>query len=68
MTREEHCWRNATQVILTAVEERLIAAGALVELRQFHRLSAQETDVLIWQEIHGCPSYAEQVSDDEVAA
>ena len=53
MTAEERCWRNRTAAILHAVEERLIAAGALTELRQFHRLSAQEMDVLIWQEIHG---------------
>lgn len=42
---------DATSV-LNAVEARLIASGAVVELQQLHRLSAAETDLLVRREIH----------------
>lgn len=71
MTPFEACWKTATQpgAILVAVERRLVDAGALIELRQLHGLSAQEIDVLLWLETHeplpsGCP----HASDDGVAA
>lgn len=44
--------------VLTAVERRLVDAGALTELRQLHGLSAQEQDVLVYREVHE-PGYPE---------
>lgn len=54
MSPFEACWKTATQpgAILVAVERRLVDAGALIELRQLHGLSASEVDVLLWLETH----------------
>lgn len=50
----EKAWRAAVDAshVLTRVEARLVAAGALTELRQLHGLSAQEQDVLVHREVH----------------
>lgn len=69
MNPAQECWKAARRPgdILVAVERRLVDAGALVELRQLHGLSAQEIDVLLWLETHeplGCP----QAADGTVAA
>lgn len=47
------CWNATTSAesLLTAIELRLVAAGAVTELRQFYGLSAQEQDVLIRREL-----------------
>lgn len=47
-------WRAAVHAshVLERVEARLVAAGALTELRQLQGLSASEQDVLIHREIH----------------
>lgn len=50
----EKAWKAAVDAshVLTRVEARLVAAGALTELRQLQGLSAQEQDVLVYREIH----------------
>ena len=50
----EQAWRTAVDAshVLTRVEARLVAAGALTELRQLQGLSAQEQDVLVYRETH----------------
>lgn len=72
MTPAEQCWKAVTQpgAILVAVERRLVDAGALIELRQLHGLSASEVDVLLWLETHepGCSSGGPHDPDGEVAA
>lgn len=75
MNPQETCWKAVVQpgAVLTAVERRLMDAGALVELRQLHGLSAQEADVLIHREIHaptngGSPSGCPHDVDGTVAA
>lgn len=45
-------WVNAGDV-LARVEERLVNGGAVVELEQFRRLSAQEMGVLLRREVTG---------------
>lgn len=52
MTPSEKAWRAATgaQGVLSRVERRLVAAGAITELRQLSGLSASEVDVLLWAE------------------
>lgn len=46
---DEQAWRRTTGATdaLRAIEARLVRAGAIIELRQFHGLSAQEVDVLL---------------------
>lgn len=36
--------------VLDDVEERLVIGGAVIELAQFHGLSADEVDTLLWLE------------------
>lgn len=50
----ELAWVAAVRpaVVLAAVEARLVAAGGVVELRQLQGMSRQETDVLVYREIH----------------
>lgn len=50
----EEAWKRAVDAshVLTRVEARLVAAGALIELRQLQGLSAQEQQVLVWLELH----------------
>lgn len=45
----ESAWLRTTGATdaLRAIEARLVARGAITELRQFHGLSAQEQDVLL---------------------
>lgn len=47
-----HRGSERPECVLSAVERRLWDSGAVVELRQFHGLSAQEMDVLIYREVH----------------
>lgn len=48
-TAEERAWRRASGAarVLADVEARLVAAGAVTELRQLRGLSAAEQDVLV---------------------
>lgn len=52
MSPAEMCWMAARhpREVLDAVEERLVEAGAVIELRQFHGLGADEIDCLLRQE------------------
>lgn len=70
MIRVDECWKAAVRVttVLERVEQRLVDAGAVTELRQFYGLSAQEMDVLVQQELGGCASGCPQGSGAEVAA
>lgn len=67
---DARCWAAATSAdrVLEAVETRLIDGGAVIELRQFYGLSAQECDVLLRLEREGALSGCPQASGDEVAA
>lgn len=53
-TANEKAWDTAVRSsqVLEDVEARLVAAGAVTELRQLQGLSAQEQDVLVWLELH----------------
>ena len=70
---EQAAWEAATGAadVLARVEARLVAAGALTELRQFQGLSAQEVDVLVYRELHAgvtVPSGCPQTTRASVAA
>lgn len=54
MTPAEAAWNAAVrpEMALAVVEARLVAQGAVVELRQLQGLSAQEFDVLVYREVH----------------
>lgn len=54
MSPAEQAWQIAVgpAAVLRDVERRLIAAGAVTELRQLQGLSAQEADRLVWLELH----------------
>lgn len=78
MIPAQEAWKAAVNasLVLAQVEARLIAAGALIELRQLQGLSAKEQDVLVFREVHspvhieeplsppGCP----HATDGTVAA
>ena len=78
MNPAEQAWKAAVRpaAVLKDVERRLVAAGAITELRQLQGLSAQEQDVLVWLEIHEpttsfpqrCASSDPQAGRDGVAA
>lgn len=72
MNPAEQAWKAAVRpaAVLKDVERRLVAAGAITELRQLQGLSAQEQDVLVWLEIHEprCASSDPQATDGTVAA
>lgn len=55
LNEADACWQSATRAerLLAAIEARLIAAGAVIELRQFYGLSAQEVDVMLRLEREG---------------
>lgn len=65
MTASEKAWEAAVRpaAVLRAVERRLVAAGAVTELRQLHGLSAQEEAVLVWLELHE-PLVSEDVQNN----
>ena len=54
MTLDQDAWKAAVRpaAVLARIEARLVAAGAITELRQLHGMSAQEQDVLVWLELH----------------
>lgn len=75
MNPVDEAWRHAVNAasVLTAVEARLVNAGALSELRHLHGFSAQEQDVLVHREVHdpcsqALPSGCPQTPHAEVAA
>lgn len=55
MSPERLAWARVIRAedLLARVETRLAEAGAVVELRQFSRLSAQEMAVLLEREAQG---------------
>lgn len=65
----DDAWIVATDAValLGAIEARLVAAGAVTELRQFRGLSAQEVALMLEQEQGSVPDRS-QVARDVVAA
>lgn len=67
MIAAEKAWQAAVRpaAVLRDVERRLVAAGAVTELRQLHGLSAQEEAVLVWLELHEPLTYEDVQNDVE---